>query len=269
MIKDFSQLLGRIEVQTEPMTIILAGADDSSIAALEDAKGLWGINYIATNDAKEAVAHIKQGRGNVLMKGSMPTGELLKAVVDKQEGIGKGGLMTHIAAFACSAYHKLIFITDGGMVAAPNLHQKEEILKNALDFMGKLGYVQPKVAAICAAEAVNPKIVETADAAELTSRAANGDFGDIIFEGPISFDLAVSKSSAAKKGFESRIAGETDLLLMPNITSGNALGKCLVYMAGGKMAGCVLGAAVPIVLTTRGATIEEKILSLALALSAK
>jgi len=269
MINNFSTLLAEMKNQKSYMTVVLAGVDAGSVAALDEAKSLWGIDYITTNDAKEAVAHIKQGRGNVLMKGSMPTGELLKAVVDKEEGIGLGGLMTHIAAFECPSYHKLLFVTDGGMVPAPDLVQKQKILTNAVEFMRKLGYSQPKAAAICAAEAVNPKIAETVDGAELAQMARNGDFGDIILEGPISFDLAISAASAAKKGFVSQIAGDVDLCLMPNIASGNVLGKALLYMGGAKMAGCVLGASVPIVLTTRGASSEEKMLSMALALAVK
>ncbi|MCL2753364.1 MAG: phosphate acyltransferase [Defluviitaleaceae bacterium] len=269
MIKSFEQLLGTMKQIQAPPTIVLAGVDESSINALEEAKSLWGIKYITTNDAKEAVGFIKDNKGNVLMKGSMPTGELLKAVVDKQNGIGVGGLMTHIAAFECPAYHKLLFVTDGGMVTAPDLEQKTKILKNAVDFLLKIGYKQPKVAAICAAEALNPKIEETVHASELAKSASNGDFGDIILEGPISFDLAISQKSAEKKGFESKIAGETDLCLMPNIASGNVLGKSLLYMGNAKMAGCILGASVPIVLTTRGASSEEKILSMALALAVK
>ncbi|MCL2575078.1 MAG: phosphate acyltransferase [Defluviitaleaceae bacterium] len=268
MIDNYAQLLDKMQGRNA-MTIVLAGIDDGSVAALDEAKQLWGIDYIGTDDAKRAVELIKQGKGNVLMKGSMPTGELLKAVVCKENGIGLGGLMSHIAAFECLKYHKLLFVTDGGMVTAPNLEQKTLILKNSLDFMRKLGYIQPKIAAICAAEAVSPKIPETVDAQELANRAKNGDFGDCILEGPISFDLAISKKSAEKKGFISQIAGEVDLCLAPNIATGNVLGKVLMYMADAKMAGCVLGAKVPIVLTSRGASSEEKMLSMALALAAK
>jgi phosphate butyryltransferase len=201
------------------------------------------------------------------MKGGISTGVLLKAVLDKEKGIGLGGLMSHMAVFESPHYHKLLFVTDGGMVPAPNLEKKVLILKNALDFLRKLGYEKPKVAALCASEAVSDKMPETIEAAELAKLANTGHFGPCILEGPISFDLAVCAESARLKGYTGQISGDTDLFLTPDIVSGNILGKSLIYMGGATMAGCILGAKVPIILTSRGATAEEKMLSMALTLS--
>jgi phosphate butyryltransferase len=260
-------------------TIVLAGAaDEHSMEALDEARSKWGFDYLLCEDAYEAVAKaaslIEQGRGSALMKGGISTGTLLKAVLDKERGIGRGGLMSHMAVFESPHYHKLMFVTDGGMVPSPDLAKKSLILKNALDFLRGLGYRGadydgPKVAALCASETVSDKMPETVDAFELARLAALGDFGPCILEGPISFDLAVCAESARLKGFDSLIAGDTDLFLMPDISSGNILGKALIYMGGSVMAGCVLGAKVPVILTSRGASAQEKMLSMALALAVK
>ncbi|MDR2167916.1 MAG: phosphate butyryltransferase [Clostridiales bacterium] len=271
MIKNFAEVEGKLAAGAGARKVVLAGeADGHSMAALEEARAKWGIEFLAGDlSAAEAVSLIKEGRGDVLMKGGIATGDLLKAVVNRENGIGLGGLMSHIAAFECPNYHKLLFITDGGMVPNPDLEQKAQILTNALRFMRSLGYNNPKVAALAAAESVNPKMPETAEAAELMRRAAAGEFGACTLEGPISFDLAISPESAALKGYESQISGKTDLMLTPNIAAGNILGKTLIYLANSTMAGCILGAKVPIILTSRGATTQEKLLSLALALTAK
>ena len=270
MIKDFVQLERKMAEMETPPTIVLAGKPDQpSVEALCMAEERWGVQHILGGTAQESVDLIKQGRGSVLMKGGIATGDLLKAVVCKENGIGLGGLMSHIAALECQKYHKLMFVTDGGMVPTPDLDQKVEILKNSLGFLRKLGYLMPKVAALTAVETISPRMSETTDAQALAERAKEGEFGPCILEGPIAFDLAVSAKSARLKGFDSQISGDTDLFIAPNIASGNILGKALIYMGGATMAGCVLGATVPIVLVSRGATAEEKMLSMALALSAQ
>ena len=271
MIKNFAYLEESMKNNQSKPTIVLAGTvDEHSLEALKGAKDLWGINYLADNfSAQEAVDLIKEGKGNALMKGGINTGDLLKAVVNKETGIGLGTLMSHIGVFECPAYDRLLFITDGGMVPTPDLEQKSYILKNALHFMHGLGYERPNAALIAAAEAVNPKLTDTTDADTLAKRAMGGEFGACIAEGPISFDLAISAESARLKGFDSQICGKTDLMVVPNMVTGNVLGKSLMYMGGAIMAGCILGAKVPIVLTSRGATTQEKMLSMALALSVK
>lgn len=208
--------------------------------------------------AAKSVALIRSGRGQMLIKGMLQTGSLLKAVVHKETGIRASQVMSHVAILDVPSYHKLIFDTDGGMVIAPTLEDKRHILKNAVDFCRFLGYDRPKAAVLCAVETVNPHMPETADAAVLKEEAARGDFGSCLVEGPISLDLATDAEAARVKGYQSPVAGDADILLCPSIAAGNLLGKALYGLAGGRMAGVVLGAAVPITINSRGAAPEEK-----------
>ena len=208
--------------------------------------------------AEKSVALIRSGEGAMLIKGMLPTGTLLKAVVNRETGIRAGAVMSHVAILDVPSYHKLLYVTDGGMVVAPDLEQKRHILRNALDFCRLLGYDCPKAAALCAVETVNPAMPETADAAALKAEGERGDFGPCIVEGPIALDLATDRSAARVKGYHSPVAGDADILLAPSIAAGNLLGKSLYGLAGGEMAGVVLGAKVPITVNSRGATAEEK-----------
>ena len=208
--------------------------------------------------ARRAVELIRQGRGSLLIKGMIQTGTLLKEVVRHGTGIRESAVLSHVAILDVPAYHKLMFITDGGMVVAPDLEQKRAILNNALGLCRFLGYDQPKAAVLCAVETVNPKMQETVDAAALKEEGAAGAFGDCLVEGPISLDLATDREAAAIKGYHSPVAGDADIFLVPNITAGNLLGKSLYGLAGGDMAGLVLGASVPITINSRGATPAEK-----------
>lgn len=215
----------------------------------------------AADDARcaaRSVELVRSGAGAMLIKGMLPTGTLLKAVVNRETGIRAGAVMSHVAILDVPSYHKLLYVTDGGMVVAPDLEQKRHILRNALDFCRFLGYDCPKAAALCAVETVNPAMPETADAAALKAEGERGDFGPCIVEGPIALDLATDRSAARVKGYRSPVAGDADILLAPSIAAGNLLGKSLYGLAGGEMAGVVLGAKVPITVNSRGATAEEK-----------
>ena len=214
--------------------------------------------------AARSVALIREGQGDILIKGMLQTGTLLKAVVHRETGIRASQVMSHVAILDVPRYHKLLFITDGGMVVAPNLEQKGHILKNAVDFCRFLGYERPKAAALCAVETVNPAMPETGDALSLKEAGERGEFGPCIVEGPISLDLATDREAALVKGYHSPVAGDADILLVPAIAVGNVLGKALYGLAGGQMAGVVLGAAVPITINSRGATPEEKYYSILL-----
>ena len=216
----------------------------------------------------KAVEIIREGKADFIMKGKIQTGDLLKAVVDKEKGLRTGKVMSHIAFNEVPNYHKLIATTDGGMMMYPDLAKKKQILENAVDTLISLGYEKPKVAALAAVEKVNPKMPESVDAGALKDMYLNGELENCIVEGPISYDLTMSKESAEIKGFESPVTGDADIMLVPNITVGNILGKSLIYSAGAKMAGFIVGAKVPIVLTSRGSTSEEKYLSLVLSAAA-
>ena len=212
-----------------------------------------------------AVACIREGKADFLMKGGLQTADLLRAVVNKETGLNSGRLMTHVVLNEVPNYHKLLLTTDGGMVQYPTLEQKVEILKNAVETLHALGYECPKVGVLAAVETVNPKMPETVEADQIKQMNLNGEITGCIVEGPISYDLAVSREVAEIKGFKSEVAGDVDILVSPNITTGNILGKSLICSAGAKIAGFIIGAGVPIILTSRGSSAEEKYLSLVLA----
>ena len=296
MYKNFDDLIKT--VATKPRTLVVAAAHDShTLEAVFLAAEKYGIRYIlignqekillessklgyspdtcniinSTDDnkcARLAASLVKEGSGNALMKGLIDTGTLLAAVLDKENGIRGTGVLSHLAVLETPAYHKLIGITDGGMIPNPTVEQKAEIAKNAAGFFRRIGYKRPKIAALCASETVNPKIQETVDAAELQKLSAGGELGDCLLEGPLSFDIAVSRESALIKKYPGEVSGDADILLVPAISAGNILAKGLIYWAGAKMAGCVLGAKIPIVLTSRGGSAEEKLLSIMLSVTA-
>lgn len=229
---------------------------------------LNGEAIIDTTDDKtaayKAVQLVNEGRAEFIMKGKIQTADLLKAVVDKEKGLGTGQVMSLFDMKQVPVYHKLLVLTDSGMMLYPDLQQKKQILENAVKTLRKLGYENPKVAVLSAVETVNPKMQDTLDGAELKRMNQQGEITGCIVEGPISYDLAMSRESAELKGFNSPVVGDPDVLLVPNMTAGNILGKSLNYSAHAKMAGTIIGAKVPIVLTSRGSSAEEKYYSLVL-----
>ena len=218
--------------------------------------------------AYKSVELVNMGEADFIMKGKIQTADLLKAVVDKEKGIRTDKLMSHFAILEVPTYHKLLVITDGGMVMYPDLEEKRKIIENAVDVMLSLGYKKPKIGVLAAVENVNPKMPETVDGAELKKMNQNGEIKNCIIEGPISYDLSVNKESAEIKGFNSPVAGDVDILLTSNITVGNILAKSLIYSGNSKMAGFIVGAKAPVVLTSRGSSTEEKYLSLVLSAAA-
>ena len=221
--------------------------------ALEDAT-----IYNADDDveiAKIAVRLINEGKGDFLMKGKMQTSDLLKQVVNKETGLNMGKVMSHVGLFEVPNYHKLVVLTDGGMLLHPTLEQKAQIVENA-------------VGALCAAEKLNEKAPESVDAAALKEMNEKGEIKDCVIEGPISYDIALSKEIADFKGFESPVAGDADVLLVPDMAAGNFIGKSWVIQGGGRMTGLVVGAKAPIVLTSRGSGADEKFYSIVFAAAA-
>jgi phosphate butyryltransferase len=213
----------------------------------------------------KAVAVIKEGNADILMKGLVSTGPLLKAVLDKENGLRKGGTLSHIAFYETPYYHKLICITDAAMNVAPEIGDKVHILNNAVEAFHKLGVKEPKVAVIAAVEVVNPKMEATVDAALLTMMNKRKQIKGCIVDGPLAIDNAVSKEAAVHKGIESEVAGDCDILLAPDINSGNILYKTMGFLGGGLAAAVLMGAKVPIVLTSRSDSDKSKMLSIALA----
>lgn len=218
--------------------------------------------------AEIAVKIIREGKASFIMKGLIQTKDLLKEVVNRDTGLRTGNVMSHIAINELPGYHKLIAVTDGGMMVYPDLENKKGILLNAVETFNNMGYENPKVAVLTAVETVNPKMIETVDANELKELNKSGEIKNCIVEGPISYDLTMSKESAKIKGFESPVVGDADILLVPNMTTGNILSKALIYSANAKMAGFIVGAKVPIVLTSRGSSSLEKYLSIVISASA-
>lgn len=235
----------------------------------EDLKDLTIINVEEPKEAAaKAVELAREGKAQVIMKGKIQTADILRAVVNKEKGLGMGRIMSHIAMHELPNYHKLLAVTDGGMMMYPNVQEKKQIIENAVDIFKAIGYTKPKVGILAAVENVNTKMPETVDADILKQMNINGEITDCLIEGPISYDLVMSKESAEIKGYKSDVVADADILVVPNITTGNILGKSLVYSAEAKMAGFIVGAKVPIVLTSRGSTAEEKYLSLVLSASA-
>jgi phosphate butyryltransferase len=209
-----------------------------------------------------AVKLVRDGKADFLMKGKVDTKIILKEVVNKEYGLGQGRLMSHFSIFEVPTYHKLILPVDGGMVPYPDLNQKKEIIQNTVDTLCAMGYDCPKVGVLACVEKVNPKMPESVDAAELAEMNKRGEIKNCIVEGPIQYDCAMSKEISEFKGLDSKIAGDPDVLVAPNIHAGNIMGKMYAISCKAKMAGFIVGAKCPIVMVSRGSSAEEKYLSI-------
>ena len=222
-----------------------------------------------TKAAYKAVALVREGGADILMKGRLDTSVLLKAVVNKENGLGKGSIMSHFTVFEVPTYHKLLIPVDGGMVPYPTLEQKKAIIENTVGVLRTMGYDNPKVGVLACVEKINPKMPETLDGDALKQMNQRGEITGCVVEGPISYDCAVSKEIADFKGFNSPVAGDCDVLVAPNIHTGNIMGKMLTVTCKAKAAGFIVGAQCPIVMTSRGATSEDKYLSIVIAAAQK
>ncbi len=249
---------------------ILVGAEEKikqiSADLNLDISGLQLINVPDPIKAAEtAVKLVHNRQANILMKGKVTTATLLKGVLNTEWGLRKGDLLSHFALFEVELYHKLIALTDVAMNIAPELKEKVAILNNSVEFMNKLGVVNPKVAVIGSVELVNEAMSATIDAALISKMAQRGQIRNCVVDGPLAFDSAISSESAKNKGIISEVAGDADLLLLPNIDAGNVLYKSLVFFAKASVASVILGASAPIVLTSRSDTEESKQNSIMLA----
>ena len=215
--------------------------------------------------ARKAVELVSSGQAHMLMKGIVDTANLLRAVLDKEIGLRTGNLICHVAVMEVPGLDRLIYMTDGGMNIAPTLEQKADILQSALTVARKFGVKQPKVVPIAAFEQVNPKMQATVDGQALHDMALAGEFGDAIVSGPLAFDGALVPEAAKHKGIKDPVAGYADVILVPFIEVGNVMYKSLVYFGNTKVAGIVVGAKKPIVLTSRSDTPEAKFRSIAVA----
>lgn len=240
-----------------------------SVSGGYDISGLRIIHEPDTDMAVEmAVKLANSKQADVLMKGKVGTSTLLKCVLNKEWGLRTGNLLSHIALFEVDTYHKLIAVTDVAMNIAPNLQDKIAIVNNAVSCLNRLGITMPKVAVLGAVEMVNENMEATLHAALLSKMNQRDQIRNCIIDGPLAFDNAVSLESAQHKNIKSEVAGDTDLLLMPDIEVGNVLYKSLVFFAKANVAAVILGATVPIVLTSRSDSEQAKYYSILLAAAA-
>lgn len=216
--------------------------------------------------ARTAVRLVSGGKADILMKGLISTSVILKEVLNKSHGLKGDGLLSHVALFDMPNYHKAVLLSDAAMNIVPDVRQKAEILKNTLQCSYKLNMEKPKVALLSAVEKMNEKIPSTTDAEKIKSTEEIKSL-NIVLDGPLQYDLAISKQAAEHKGLNSEVAGDADILIAPGIEAGNILYKSLVYTAGARVASIITGARVPIVLTSRADSAEDKYNSISLAIS--
>jgi phosphate acetyltransferase len=253
---------------------LLIGPPDAIASAAEVAGvDLRRFEIVATGTAapeaaQRATALAREGSLAALMKGSLHTDELMSAVVHKTNGLRADSRISHAFVFDLPRYPKLLALADCVVNIAPNLSTKRDILGNAIDLLQRLGILKPKVGIVAAVETVNPAIQATLDAQALVAMSQQGAWPGAVVEGPLGFDNAISANAAAIKKIASQVAGDADLLLVPDLNAGNLLYKSFNYIGGGDCAGLVLGARVPIILTSRADSLQSRIASVALAVLA-
>ena len=296
MLKNFDEVQERVRSIREPYIVSVAAAEDKELLlAVKTAAELGFVRPVLTGDPKavgeicadiglkpldileahgeeEAVAvavkSVREGGAQVLMKGLVNTSIYMRGILNKEQGLRTGRLLSMMAVYEAPGYHKLVYCSDSGINVAPNLEQKKDILKNILLATKSIGLETPKVAALTANEMVDPKIQSTVDAAGLVEYVASGALGpdlSCIIEGPIAFDVAFDPHAAAHKKLDSKITGETDIVIFPNMEAGNIMGKSWIHLCRCRWAGIVLGATHPVLLGSRADTPEIKLNSIALA----
>ena len=237
--------------------------------AIKAGLNLQGIDIIDVAEpllaVERAVREVGKGACDVLMKGMVNSADFLHAVLSPEGGLRTSRILSHVAVLEVSGYYRLIFITDGGLNVSPDYDQKTAIVRNAIQFLHSIGIETPKVAFLSANEKVSPKVPSTLEAQKFVQAAARGEFPGCLLAGPLGLDAAVNEDAAIRKEIDSPVAGRADLLVVPGIEAGNMLAKSIVYFAQGRMAGLVLGAAKPVILTSRNEPAYGKLASIALA----
>ncbi|EAC0858694.1 phosphate acetyltransferase [Escherichia coli] len=214
--------------------------------------------------AARGVALIREGRATLLMKGSLHSDELLHEVLAKEGGLRTERRLSHVFAMSVPSYHKPLFVTDAAVNIFPGLDDKADICRNAIDLLHVLGVARPKVALLSAVETINTRLPSTLEAAALVVMSLRGQIEGALLDGPLAFDNAISAEAARIKGIHSEVAGDPDILLVPDLEAGNILAKQLIYLSGAESAGLVLGARVPIVFTSRSDSLRARVASCAL-----
>ena len=298
MINKLDGLIEIAKSQGKKRIVVAVAADLHVLEALKDASELGIVQAILVGDkleihkiastinfdlseitifdekdsvkaSEKAVSIIKKGDADILMKGLVATGTLLRAVLNKENGLRKGGLLSHVAFFESPYYHKLLCLTDAAMNVAPDLNEKVSIVENAVEAYHKLGIKKPKVAIVGAVETVNPKMEATVHAALLAQMNKRNQIKGCELDGPLALDNIVSKEAAEHKGIVSNVAGDADIIVTPDINVGNVFYKSLNFLGGAMSAAVIMGASVPIVLTSRSDSEKSKLMSIILAAAMK
>ncbi len=296
MYKNFDEMIRRAAQMPKKLAVAVCAADDDSIVHLAGelqrlalcrcilvgdadkiralaAQSGTDISAAGLIDEKDrvqsclrAVKLVHDGQAQVFVKGNVNTSDFLRAVLNKEVGLRTGRKLSVLSAYEVPGEKKIFFITDGGMIPAPDLETKAMILRSAVPVLQQLGIRQPKVAILAANERPTPGMQATLDARDLCEMAARGELPDAVYEGPIAFDVAMKSAAAKIKGIDSRVSGDVDLFLVPSIETGNCLGKAIGYFGKGTMAGQVVGATHPVIMSSRAASIRSKLASVAWAL---
>jgi phosphotransacetylase len=269
---DVSALSGAVEAAEHGLIVPILVGPSAKIGATAKALGIDLSNFRIVDaphsqaSAAKAVELIREGSAQVLMKGSLHTDELMSAIVARDGGLRTGRRISHAFMMDVPTYHKVLIVTDGAINISPALEDKVDICQNAIDLAMALGCERPKVAILAAVETVTSKMPATIDAAALCKMAERGQITGGILDGPLAFDNAISKQAATTKGIHSDVAGDPDILLAPDLEAGNILAKQLSFLAKADSAGMVLGARVPVILTSRADSVRSRIASCAVAM---
>lgn len=293
MISNFNELLSAVKCNKTMKLVVAAAQDKDVLEAVSSAVEMKLIEPILIGDekiikdilaeieapkdnyyivdepdliesAKKAVSLVKEGEADFLMKGLIKTSDIMRAVLDKENGLRTESLISHVMIYEVDNYPKLLFLTDGGINVAPDLEQKVKILENAISVCKAMGMDKIYASCLAGAETVNSKIPATTDAKAIADMKEKWDSMNVIVEGPVALDLAISKEACEHKGYQGEGGGNADILLVPYYEVGNILGKSLTYFANSKSAGIIMGAKTPIVLASRADSSEAKLLSIAL-----
>lgn len=294
MIKNFKDVLQKVKKQKTKKVAVAVAQDRHVLEAIKDAneqgiaQGIL-VGHKATIEAiaaelgmdlskfeivdepnnnkaaLKAVELVAEGKADMLMKGLIDTASFLRAVLNKEVGLRTGKLMSHVAVFEMNNFNRLIFLTDSAFNIHPELMDKVDIINNAVVVAKAVGVQNPKVVPVCAVEVVNPSMPATIDASSLSKMNDRGQIKGCIIDGPLALDNAISEEAAAHKGITSPVAGKADIILVPNIEAGNIMYKTLTFISNCKNGGILVGASVPVVLTSRSDSHESKLYSIALA----
>lgn len=294
MINSFDQILEKVKQRGMRTVAVAAAEDEPVLEAVRDAKKMNIAEAVLVGNREEiirlgekldmnmdafeiidvkdksmaclkAVELVSSGKADMVMKGLVDTSTFLKAVLDKTIGLRTGRVLSHVAVFDIPALQRILLVTDAAMNIAPDLMTKKQILENAVFVAQGIGIELPKVAVVCAVENVNPDMQPTLDAAALSKMCDRGQIKGCLVDGPLAIDNAISEEAAKHKGITSSVAGCADIILVPNIETGNVMYKTLTYTSSAKNGGILAGAAAPVILTSRADSHESKLYSIALA----